>query len=103
MVNGGGWCRPGSDLILHGSSLDGVNTPGALRINCTNGFDIAASGFPHPQFGSDGTSEVYAFHTAGAIVLMGDASVRLVSQKVSILTFAALITRSGGEILGNDW
>jgi hypothetical protein len=36
-------------------------------------------------------------------VLMADGSVRTVSGKVSEKTLRALITRNGGEVLGNDW
>jgi prepilin-type processing-associated H-X9-DG protein len=46
---------------------------------------------------------IYAFHTGGANVLFGDGSVRFLRASVQATTVAALITRSGGEVLGNDW
>src|SRR5262245_22049496 len=49
-VNGGGWCRPASDLpMLIGSSADGTTFPGPSAINCTNGELIGT--YPHPFYG----------------------------------------------------
>jgi prepilin-type N-terminal cleavage/methylation domain-containing protein len=42
-------------------------------------------------------------HTSGTNVLMGDASVKLVSPNVAFLTWHAAITPNRGDILGNDW
>ncbi len=38
-TNGGGWCRPASDLEFKSSSPDGSSYPGTCTANCTNGFD----------------------------------------------------------------
>jgi prepilin-type N-terminal cleavage/methylation domain-containing protein/prepilin-type processing-associated H-X9-DG protein len=96
-VNGGGWVRPASDLTLDGSSYDGVMIPGPCALNCTNGEDFGRTPFPHPYYGSEGSAEAYAFHPGGANFAFGDASVRLLSQNVSIRDFARLVTRDGGE------
>jgi prepilin-type N-terminal cleavage/methylation domain-containing protein/prepilin-type processing-associated H-X9-DG protein len=42
-------------------------------------------------------------HTGGVNVLFGDGSVRFISQSVSLNTWRALATRSGGDIPGNDY
>jgi prepilin-type N-terminal cleavage/methylation domain-containing protein len=42
-------------------------------------------------------------HTGGLQVGMGDASVRSVSQSVSVVTWLAAATPAGGEVLGSDW
>ena len=39
-VNGGGWCRPASDISIDGSSGDGTTDVGTCAINCTNGIEI---------------------------------------------------------------
>ncbi len=96
-VNGGGWCRPASDFSLDGSTYDGVSTPGPCALNCTNGEDIGAQTFPYPYYGSEGTSEAYAFHPNGALFTFGDGSVRFIQENINIREFARLITRSQGE------
>ena len=100
-INGGGWARPASDLTYQTSSPDGTTYPGICAINCTNGFDYPA--YNMSPFGTEGTSEPFSFHTSGVNGLLGDGSVRLIGNGVSIYTFAALVTRSGGEILAGDW
>jgi prepilin-type N-terminal cleavage/methylation domain-containing protein/prepilin-type processing-associated H-X9-DG protein len=102
-VNGGGWARPASDFSLKGSSADGTTFPGACAINCTNGVDTGTSPFPHPIYGTEGTSETYSFHTNGANALLGDGSVRFINQGVNIVTYAALVTRDGGEVVPGDY
>jgi prepilin-type processing-associated H-X9-DG protein len=96
-VQGGGWCRPGSEFWLSGSSPDGVSVPGSCPLNCTNG-DYKGTVYPHPFYGTDGTGQPYSFHPGGVNTLFGDGSVRFISQGVSISTFAALVTRAGGEV-----
>ena len=49
-VNGGGWCRPASDIHFAGSDADGINSPGQF-VARTNGSDLggqtyATSGYP---------------------------------------------------------
>ena len=97
-TNAGGWSRPASDFSIDGSSLDGSTIPGACPINCTNGEDIGGQTFPYPYYGSEGTSEPYAFHPGGANFLIGDGSVKFVKETVGMRIFANLITRGGGEI-----
>jgi prepilin-type N-terminal cleavage/methylation domain-containing protein/prepilin-type processing-associated H-X9-DG protein len=100
-VNGGGWCRPASDIPYPvGLAADGVN-PGSLGINAANGFPLTS--YPSAQFGTDGTGQVYGFHTGGVNALLGDGSVRFVRASIQFATLQALITRSGGEVIGNDF
>lgn len=96
-VNGGGWCRPASDISIDGTSGDGTAEFGPCAINCTNGIDIGST-FPHPYWNTVGTSEPYAFHSGGANFCMGDGSVRFLNSDINIRDFARLVTRAGGEI-----
>jgi prepilin-type N-terminal cleavage/methylation domain-containing protein/prepilin-type processing-associated H-X9-DG protein len=97
-VNGGGWCRPASDLaLLIGSSADGAAFPGPCGINCTNGEVLGT--YPHPFYGTLGTGQIYGFHTGGVNALFADGSVRFVRQSISIRTLAALVSRNGGEVI----
>jgi prepilin-type N-terminal cleavage/methylation domain-containing protein/prepilin-type processing-associated H-X9-DG protein len=100
-VNGGGWSRAANDFSIEGSSSDGTFYPGPCAVNCTNGFDYQT--YPDPYYGKDGSGEVYAFHTGGANAVFGDGSVHFLQQNISMRTFAALVTRGGGEVLGSDY
>ncbi|MFN9976822.1 MAG: H-X9-DG-CTERM domain-containing protein, partial [Phycisphaerae bacterium] len=51
-------------------------------------------------FGVHGTGAVYAFHTGGAQVVLGDGSVRFISENISFNTFLSLLTPGGGETVG---
>ncbi len=95
-VNGGGWSRPASDFDLKGSSLDGSIFPGPCAINCTNGLDIGTT-YPNPIYGTNGTGETFSFHNNGANTLFGDGSVHFLPDSISIVTYAALVTRDSGE------
>jgi prepilin-type N-terminal cleavage/methylation domain-containing protein/prepilin-type processing-associated H-X9-DG protein len=100
-VNGGGWCRPASELnVLRGSTADGLTFPGPREINVTNG-EVLGS-YPHPFYNTDGTGHIYAFHTGGANALFGDGSVRFLKSTISITTLAAAVSRDGGEVNNLD-
>jgi prepilin-type N-terminal cleavage/methylation domain-containing protein/prepilin-type processing-associated H-X9-DG protein len=94
-VNGGGWARPASDFSFQSSTPDGKTFPGTCAANCTNGFDYPT--YNMSPFGTEGTSEAYAFHSGVINVLFGDGSVHSISAAVSVNVFAALVTRAGGE------
>ncbi len=96
-VNGGGWCRPASDMSIDGSSADGSTDVGPCAINCTNGMEMGTS-FPHPYYVTVGTSEPYSFHPGGANIVMGDGSVRWINDSIDIRDFARLVTRNGAEL-----
>jgi prepilin-type N-terminal cleavage/methylation domain-containing protein/prepilin-type processing-associated H-X9-DG protein len=100
-INGGGWCRPASELfILRGASADGTTFPGPNAINVTNGELLVT--YPHPFYNVDGTSHIYAFHTGGANSLYGDGSVRFLRSSTNIAVLAAAVTRNGGEVNPNE-
>jgi len=96
-INGGGWCRPASELfILRGSSADGLTFPGPVAVNATNGELLGT--YPHPYYNTDGTSHIYSFHTGGANVLLVDGTVRFLQQGINIRQLAALVSRNSGDI-----
>jgi prepilin-type N-terminal cleavage/methylation domain-containing protein/prepilin-type processing-associated H-X9-DG protein len=100
-VNGGGWCRPASDMSIDGSSGDGASAVGLCAINCANGHEIGAT-FPHPYYNSVGTSEPYSFHPGGANFCMGDGAVRWINDNIDIREFARLVTRNGAELTSDQ-
>jgi prepilin-type N-terminal cleavage/methylation domain-containing protein/prepilin-type processing-associated H-X9-DG protein len=100
-VNGGGWARPASDLEFATSSADGTTYPGTAAVNATNGFDYPV--YNAAPFYTEGTGQPYAFHSGGINVLLGDGSVRFVRESIDVQTFAALVTRNGGEVVSGDY
>ena len=48
------------------------------------------------------TDEMYSLHPGGANVLMGDGSVRFMKQSINLLTWMALCSRNGGEVISAD-
>jgi prepilin-type N-terminal cleavage/methylation domain-containing protein len=100
-VNGGGWCRPASDLSFGGSSSNGLGVASSATdpaINVSNGLlATAPNDFNGTDYGTEGTSAPYSFHPGVINVVFGDGSTRTVSETVAINVFAALVTRSGSE------
>lgn len=45
--------------------------------------------------------EFHSYHSGGAMFLMLDSSGRFVSQTIDVTVFAALLSRSGGEVVGD--
>ena len=88
-TDGYGWADPDS-----GCSIDGVvpgakgvawTTGGTCIMNCTN------------------DSELFSFHTGGINATMADGSVRFIRENLNAATLAALVTATGGDIIGNDF
>lgn len=105
-INAGGWARPASDLLFAGSSRDGTVVPApnlsdVLAVNATNGDDVGGAAYPHPVYGTEGTSQPFAFHGSGVNVVFGDGSIRTIDEGVNIEVFAALITRDKAEIISD--
>jgi prepilin-type N-terminal cleavage/methylation domain-containing protein len=99
-VNGGGWARAATDILFGGSNQTGSVIPGAY-FNRTNGFDVGGQSVPYTAtgyaapYGTEGTSQPFAFHKGGQNVLLGDGSVKFLNESVDIGIVAALVTRNG--------
>ena len=112
-INGGGWCRPASDIWLIGSNSTGLNVGGSSIINVNNGFAAATypttigdltnvfntsvAGASTAHLNTFGTGAVYSFHSGGVNALFVDGSVHFISTSVSPATFAALVTRANSD------
>jgi prepilin-type N-terminal cleavage/methylation domain-containing protein/prepilin-type processing-associated H-X9-DG protein len=102
-VNGGGWVRPASEIWLIGFADKGGNTPGGpFAVNAANG--LSAGGvYPLKSvpstgpLGTDGSGQIYGFHSGGASVLLADGSVRLLDTSIAPATLQALVTRANND------
>jgi prepilin-type N-terminal cleavage/methylation domain-containing protein len=112
-LNSGGWARPASDILFYGQKADGTDLLGTVALNATNGLNIGPSvantnytsaTYPYTvapyAFGVHGTGAVYAFHTGGAQVVLGDGAVRFISENINFNTFLSLLTPGAGETVG---
>jgi prepilin-type N-terminal cleavage/methylation domain-containing protein/prepilin-type processing-associated H-X9-DG protein len=101
-VNGGGWCRPASDLWVIGWADKAGTIPGGPYLfNNSNGIDCKAT-YPtnvptSAPLGTDGTGQPFSFHAGGMNTVFADGSVHFLNENISVTTFAALITIGGGE------
>lgn len=80
-VAGAGWAHAGNPFPLHGFTADGLTCPGPCAINCTN------------------NNEAFSFHPGGVNAVFADGSVHFLAETMPMATYAALITRGGGEII----
>lgn len=98
-VNAGGWARPASDIVVFGLTQDGVSETGPCAVNCANGTDIVAAGYPHPYLSTFGNSAPYSFHVGTAVHAFGDGHVKPISASIGIREYARLVTRAGNELV----
>lgn len=92
---GRGWADP--DGVS--GSIDGAHpVTGAI-----NGGSITPAAGATGVININNYSEPYSFHPGGINVVFADGSAHFITQRVSAATWAALITRSNGEVPGDDW
>ncbi len=78
------WADYNTKIRVHGFSGDGkTREGGCCVINCNN------------------DDEIYAFHTGGANAVRGDGSVTFLNESIAPGVLAALISRAGGEVVGD--
>lgn len=85
LPTGGVWASHNKGFVINGAASDGNTTGsvGVCGINCSN------------------DNEIYSFHTGGVLTLMGDGSVRFLSDSMSFYTLIALVSRNGSEVVGD--
>jgi prepilin-type N-terminal cleavage/methylation domain-containing protein/prepilin-type processing-associated H-X9-DG protein len=87
-----GWGDYQTGIRVRGFSLDGkTQDGGSCAINCTN----------YSTFG-DTPRQFYSFHTGGVNALRCDGSVFFMNQNIAAPTLAAVISKSGGEMLDSS-
>jgi prepilin-type N-terminal cleavage/methylation domain-containing protein/prepilin-type processing-associated H-X9-DG protein len=101
-VNGGGWARPASDIWIVGfADRAGTIPAGPYTVNAANGVN---TGGVYPltapvNLGTDGTGQIFGFHSSGANILLADGSVRTIDPLVSPVVVAALATRANNDVV----
>jgi prepilin-type N-terminal cleavage/methylation domain-containing protein len=94
-VNGGGWCRPASEILFAGSDATGGVIPGKF-FNRTNGDDQGGKAYPDTAtYGTEGTGQPFSFHKGGQNVVLGDGAVKFIEEAVDVGVISALVTRNG--------
>jgi prepilin-type N-terminal cleavage/methylation domain-containing protein len=85
-IQGGGWAEPATGIAVTGYAEDGISSPGtgSCVVGCNNFI----------QF--------FSFHPAGAHILLGDGSVRLLKNGTPAPVVVAAVTARGGETAGVD-
>ncbi len=79
-VSGTGWANRDNEYITHGYNFQGTGSPGGCAVNCSN------------------NNEIYSFHPVGAQGIVGDGSVRFISETVDIRVIGCILTRRAGEL-----
>lgn len=92
----GPWAHSGNDIAVDGSAVTTVagvrnantlaaaaDVGNACTVNCTN------------------QGEIYAFHTGGANVILGDCSVKFISSSIDLKTLMLICSRSDGTPIGD--
>ncbi len=89
-ADGWGWAD-----INAGFSVDGANSAGVQNATASNGAPTIVG---NCVMNCTNDSEIYGFHPGGAMVVMGDGSVRFLSQTISGRSLVALITRDMNDV-----
>ena len=80
---GAAWADPGGGSPVHGFNKNGTICSEACVMNCTN------------------NQEAYSFHSGGMNASFADGSIRYINENISIITFCALVTMAGGEVISD--
>lgn len=90
LITGTSWADPDRAAGPNSTRFDGLGKAGTPAV-------VGSGGRP---INGNNDAEFYSFHTGGATFLLADGSVRFISENISMATMAALITRNGGEVVG---
>ena len=97
-VNGGGWARPATDIVLYGSNADGSGVPGQY-VNRTNGADV--NGKTYAASGSGYASGSYGGTTTGAVGWhRGQHQVRFDRNRSAVLVPSGRLQQPAGGRFG---
>lgn len=90
LITGSSWADPDRCMGPNSTRQDGLGKAGTPAV-------VGSGGRP---INGINDAEFFSFHSGGAMFLLADGSVRLISENISMATMAALITRANGEVVG---
>lgn len=103
-TNGGGWSRPATEIWLIGfADKYGTIPGGSFTVNAANGVDTGGT-YPlaapaGAALGTEGSGQIYGFHTGGANIALADGSVRMLTSNVSAAIVSSLVTRANSDVV----
>ncbi len=77
----GAWANPATEIHVTGFDIASATLPGACGVNCTN------------------QNEIYAFHPAGANILMTDGSVHMLLAGTNINAVIPVVTHADADVI----
>ncbi len=102
VVGGGAWADPNNGIFkMSGRNSDGSGLVGLCAINCSNSrsaYNTAGTGGSPDSTGY--SAGFYSFHPGGVHTMLCDGSVRFLNSNISNVTLIYVISRDGGEIVG---
>jgi prepilin-type N-terminal cleavage/methylation domain-containing protein len=95
LFGGGAWADPfNGNWELSGRLQDGTSDRGPCPINCSNARVRAAEPLRY-------AGGLYSFHSGGVHVVLADGTVRFINENISGIVFTGLVSRNGGEVVGD--
>jgi prepilin-type N-terminal cleavage/methylation domain-containing protein/prepilin-type processing-associated H-X9-DG protein len=95
-LEGGGW----GDLMIGDNWLAGTDD------SCTTDSPVGLAtviGTCNRRFSGEDMAGLYSFHAGGVNIVLGDGSVRSLSNATDPLLVCQLITKAGGEVFSGSW
>ena len=105
--DGWGWADTGNSGAVDGATSDGTIINSAIKPSPKNqGLLPTCTAAACPPganvfMNAVNDSEMYSWHTGGNQVLFADGSVHFISENIGLQTLGALLTRQGGETVGD--
>jgi len=94
----GPWAHSGNDIAVDGST---VTTSGNIRTAST--LSTVAGLASTCSVNCTNQGEIYAFHTGGANVILGDCSVKFIAETIDLKTLMLICSRADGQPIGDPF
>ncbi len=93
----GPWAHSGNEIAVDGSAV--VTTAGVVSMSNLSTAALVAG--PTCAVNCTNQGEIYAFHTGGANVVLGDSSVKFLSTSIDLKTLMLICARGDGTPIGD--